>query len=330
MDASSRANVFEEIMRLNNTSLYGLSKKMNCGYSALKNWRTGKRLIPENMLNKLSDLGNEDTQKLISASIQETYPTNWGTILGGETFYKKYKRQISSKMEYARSFIKTATIPEINEEIWELFGICLGDGCLSNYLCKGTGYFKHEVIFTGHSKDVYDYYNSYLIPSLKSHFNIKITPQFRENVIYLRINNQKVFSFFKDLGMSVGKKKSKIKIPKAIISGFKTEKAAILRGLLDMGGCIFGRKDEGYKYPHIKITSANKDFLFQIRRLIYDFGLSACVHWQGNHGGDVIVRGSNNVRQWMSFIGTSHPIILQRYTNWTNTGMLLPKGLVAQ
>lgn len=109
------------------------------------------------------------------------------------------------------------------------------------------------------------------------------------------------------------------------MKGARSKKAAVLRGLLDTDGCIFARKDEGYRYLHIKITSANKEFLNQLKDMLQDFNLSAYVHWQGDHGGDVIVRGNKNIKSWMKFIGTSHPIVKQRYESWINTGVLLPK-----
>ena len=208
----------------------------------------------------------------------------------------------------------------------ELFGICLGDGCLSTYPTKNSGR-RYDVIFTGNSKDDFNYYMDFLVPTLKSKFDIAITPRIRSdsNTIYVVINNRKVFEFFKALGMPVGKKKNKISLA-GVLRYDKRVKAAILRGLLDTDGCIFARKDEGYRFLHIKITSATLSFLLQLKKFLKEFELPSYVHWQGVHGGDIIVRGNRNIKEWMNVIGSSHSMVKKRYNEWVTTGRLLPKN----
>ncbi len=237
-------------------------------------------------------------------------------------------KDIKAQMAHVRSFRRKTLVPSQDELLWELFGVCLGDGCLSRCFNRTTGYTMNFTIFTGNGKDDFEYYTTYLAPSLRSKFNIKVTPYLRKdsNSIAIRINNQSVFYSFKKLGMPIGKKKEKIEIPPIMFKKPKRVKAAVLRGLLDTDGCIFARRDEAYKYLHIKITSANESFLYQIKKLMGDFNLPAYVHWQGRHGGDVIVRGNSNIKRWMALIGTSHPLIKQRYIGWLDKGVLLPKG----
>lgn len=238
---------------------------------------------------------------------------------------------ITTMMKYVRSFRKRAEIPLKDAEIFELFGICLGDGHLSRYFSKYDDSFRYTVGFTGNFKDDFEYYESFLMPLLKSKFKIRLSIKRREycGAININISNRTVFDFFKDIGMPVGKKKDAISIPDSVFKESPEIKAAILRGLLDTDGCIYARKDERYRYPHIKITSINSKFLLQLRTLIREFDLPAYVHLEGRSisAGDVVVRGSKNIISWMDKIGTSHPIVKQRYREWLSTGILLPKSL---
>jgi len=240
-------------------------------------------------------------------------------------------QNINERMKYVRSFIKVPKLPKIDDGIWELVGVCLGDGCLSKYFSKYDNKIRYSVLFTGNSIDDYWYYQRYLVPLLRSKFNLKVNPHIRKNynVIYTVIGSKRIFDFFKNLGMPVGKKKNKIKVTARMFRSSKNAKAAILRGLLDTDGCIFARKDEGYRYPHIKISNSNLKFLLQLKKLLKQFGLPAYVHWEGEHGGDVIIRGSKNVKNWMNFIGTSHPVHRRRYVEWLQSGKLLLKSHLA-
>lgn len=239
---------------------------------------------------------------------------------------------IDTNMAHARSFIASSTnIPKIDNAIYELLGVCLGDGCLSTYFSKYDKCKRYEVKFTGNSNYDLQYYKNFLTPILKSKFNIRLSYRVRKdcNAINMDIHNKQVFMFFKDIGMPIGDKKNKIMLPPKTFSLPKKSKAAILRGLLDTDGCIFARKDEEYKYPHLEISSGTLKFLLQLKKLIRQFGIPAYVHWTNGHGGNVLLRGSKNVKLWMKQIGSSHPVIKERYNKWLTEGILLPKGLVA-
>ena len=319
-----RKRLFDRLTLDRNVSLKELSREINCGYSGLKNWRTGKRLIPEDAFHAFLTLADFDISSEKDNFVK--YPSNWGAALGGVRANDKPRNLILKKMAHARKFRKhTIVLPQMNNDLWELFGVFLGDGCISKTFSKYENRWLYLSILTGHMKDDLDYYDSRILPILKL-FNCKAGYQFRPeyNVITIRINNKKIFTFLKNLGMPVGKKKDKLRISKEIFFSSKETKAAVLRGLLDTDGHMFARKDEGYRYPYIKITSASRLFRKDIKKLIREFGLPAY-----EHGEDIQVRGSANVKQWMGLIGTSHPLNMKRYNTWLNTGVLLPKkGLV--
>ncbi|MDE1833692.1 MAG: hypothetical protein KGH58_04720 [Candidatus Micrarchaeota archaeon] len=231
-------------------------------------------------------------------------------------------KDMLTKMEYVRSFIKKPSTPKVDDNVWELLGVCLGDGCLSEYTNNYDNQVRHTVLFTGNARDDYGYYFDHLVPLINSKFNIAVHPRIRFdcNTINIFISNKIIFDFFNGLGMPTGHKKGKLEITPKLSHSKKSAKAAILRGLFDTDGHIFARKDEGYRYPHIKITSATPYFLVQLKDLIREFGLPAYIH-----DIDVQLRGSKNIKKWMELIGTSHPTHQARYASWLETGKLLPK-----
>jgi len=320
-----RLKLFENTLSKTNLSLFELSKKLNCSYSGIKTWRSGGRLIPEDVFTLLLNISDEKIRNEAHNNIVSRYDSNWGAKLGGDNSYKNRKKQIYSNMRYIRSFRQSPKIPkdsEIDTDIWELIGICLGDGCLSKYFSKYENRWQYEVLFTGNLKDDTKYYEDCIIPILRSKFDLRTNYHARtkENVIYIAIKSKRIFNFFKLLGMPVGKKKDKIRITNTMFNSSSNIKAAILRGLLDTDGHIFARKDEDYKYPHLKITSASNKFLNDIKILINEFNMPAYIH-----GDDVLIRGSKNLKKWMKIIGSSHPINNYRYKQWLETGKLLPK-----
>jgi hypothetical protein len=319
-----------------NISPSKLCERLNCSYSALKKWRNGSCLIPENCLSillSISDYNNSDAE----ANITSILPRNWGQELGGLIFTQKYKNQLKSRLAHARNFIKQRSfqMPEMDCDLWEVMGILLGDGCLSKYFATYDNRWIYETNFTGNMYDDLEFYKYRVIPILRDKFHFTGNYIIRKNChcISIRMKGKNIFEFFKKHGMPVGKKKKRIRISKEILNSSYVIKAAVLRGLLDTDGHIFARKDEKYKYPHLEISSGSAKFLNDIKSLMNEFGLPAYIHLskRGKRiGGNVLIRGRKNLRLWMDKIGSSHPVHINRYNTWLSTGKLLPKGLLAQ
>jgi hypothetical protein len=326
-----RYRLFEGVLSRNNLTLKELSKKLGCGYSGIKNWRSGKNLIPESFLNALIMMSTQDIKDNLDKNMISKLDENWGERLGGRNFYKKYHRQIKSRLAHARSFIKQKSFPTMpDNDIWELMGVLLGDGCLSKYYAKYERRFIYEISFTGNMFDDLDFYRQRIIPILREKFEVSgnyyLRPKY--HVICIRIRSKRIFNFFRDLGMPVGKKKKTIRITSRMFRESLDVKAAILRGLLDTDGHIFARKDEGYKYPHLEISSGSISFLKDLNLLIRTFGLPAYLHVYvrgQREGGNVLIRGGKNIKLWMERIGSSNPTHINRYNTWLLTGKLLPK-----
>ncbi len=327
LDDSFRFKLFDDVLNVNNFTLRKLSVELNSGYSGIKKWRRGEDLIPEPIFNSLLAMSSSKIQKPAVQYIRTKLPDGWGRKKGGDSYAKKYQKIIGKKMIAVRSFRKGLHVPETSSsktdnDVWELVGAILGDGCLSNYRVRYNNQEAFEMILTGNMNDDLDYYKNRLVPLFKLKFNSKANYHLRPeyHVIYLRIKSKKLFDYFHKLGVPIGKKKNKLRITKQMLSNNISAKASILRGLLDTDGHIFARKDENYKYPYVKITSGSLKFLQDLKNLIREFGLPAYVH-----DTDVLVRGGENIKLWMSKIGSSNPSNIKRYNVWLSTGKLLPK-----
>ncbi len=322
-----RQDFFKNILSEQNFTLKQLSQKLSCGYSAIKKWKSGKSLIPENIVLELLDLQKAKSRDELDNNILAKFPENWGAKVGGDTYAHNYKNEIDYRMKYVRKFKPSPTIPKIDESVWEIIGICMGDGCLSRYFSNYEKRWKYDIIFTGNMKDDLSYYKGHLLPLLREKFHLNPKPQFRkkDNSLIVTIRSEKIFNFFKKLGVPVGKKLPKIKITNLMRSS-NVSKAAILRGLFDTDGHIFARKDEGYRYPHIEISSGSDRLRKNIKTAIRELGMPAYIH-----SSNVLIRGGDNIKIWMKTIGSSHPTHINRYNSWLYTGKLLPKrGLLAQ
>ena len=280
-------------------------------------------MIPERLFDDLLNLSSQKIRDIANKNISERLSGNWGRALGGRATSKKYRKTMNDRMEYARKFISTRlVIPPVDDEIWELTGAILGDGCLSKYYASYEKEMVYELLLTGNMTDDLEYYARRIVPLIKSKFKSKANYHFRpdDHVIYLRIKSKKTFDFFRNLGVPVGKKKDKIRITNRIFQSKDSVKSAVLRGLLDTDGHIFARKDEQYKYPHLKISSGSIRFLGDLKKLMKEFGLPAYIH-----DTDVLIRGGKNLKLWMKKIGTTNPTNINRYNAWLSTGKLLPK-----
>lgn len=316
---------FFDALLYDNSSLIALSSRLGCGYSAIKNWKSGKRLIPSTYFYKMLEMVDDETKKDVKRN-SRAYPHNWGMILGGVATNERYKATINSRMEHVRRF-KTASLiailPDVDDEVWEVLGACMGDGCLTKYFASYDNRVIYETCFTGNRVDDFEYYNKFLLPMIRAKFGFNTGFCFRPkyNVISVKIRSKRLFTFLNELGMPIGRKKDKLRIPEVVFESSKTCRAAMLRGLLDTDGHIFARKDEAYKYPHLEITSASKDFRDDIKRLIRSFNLPAYIRTE-----NVLIRGGKNLKLWMQEIGSSHPTHIKRYEQWLTKGLLLPKG----
>jgi len=165
----------------------------------------------------------------------------------------------------------------INEDLSELIGVFIGDGCLSRW--KRRDSYVSALVFTGNLKNDYKYYE-YLRSIIKQYFRIKKSIRKRKNfnAIELKFYDKNIIDFFISLGFRFGKKKD-IEIPLDILDNDQLSKACI-RGIFNTDGSVYKRYSRRYfsnsylNYAVIEIRNNSDILLNQIKYVLENDGFN--------------------------------------------------------
>jgi len=305
---------FDEILSDQKLTLRKLSKLTGLNYSNLKGYRRGELTMPEEVFNHLLRfVRNKD----VWTSNVKKIDDNWGCIKGGRVSASSCN--IDKRMEAVRKFRKVLKVNiKLNKFFCEFYGALLGDGCVTRYENSRENE-RYLIVFSGNKtldSDYLKYFKKRLLEEygLGSYFY-----QYKhDNICTLTITNK---NFALDLHnlyeVPVGLKYDTIKISEPILNLPWNVKKFVLRGLFDTDGCIFARKDEGYRLPHISICSKNKFFREQICNLLREQGYPAYIN-----NINVRIKGIKNVKRWFSDIGSSNSRNMKKYEYFLKHGVL--------
>jgi hypothetical protein len=157
----------------------------------------------------------------------------------------------------------------MNEELAELFGTMIGDGCLSRYKSG-----KCVALLTGNLLHDYDYYINIIQPILRKNFKIEgyVYKRKKRNCVYFWMG-KKVFDYFLSFDFPIGKKKE-LSIPRIILYD-KEYSVACLRGIFNTDGSIYRRYSKKYAghlrvYHHlvIQFKMNSKTVIEQIKEIL--------------------------------------------------------------
>lgn len=152
-------------------------------------------------------------------------PANWGQIKGGQATLRKFSWHP----------------PPYSDELAELLGILMGDGCLCKFYDRREQRKRHIIEVTGHSHEL-RYYETVVRPIFMKLFGIRgyLYKRRGQNTLRFITKSRRIYEFLKSVGMPEGtKNKSKtFVIPNWIIETPNFAKACI-RGLTDTDGTVF-------------------------------------------------------------------------------------------
>lgn len=212
---------------------------------------------------------------------------------------------------------------KIDEDLAELLGIHIGDGCISENKRYSEYYLGGDLI------EEKEYHDNWVGPL----FNKKImNPLFNKNVNYkehpkvgvyaFHIFDKKLVDFFKGFGICSGSKMN-VYIPKAIISNKKLLKRFI-RGLFDTDGSIYFEKsytskDRKNNHPIIKIGTVSKKLAEDVYNSLKILGLNPRV--KRPHKGkkdknpvySVLIYRKSDIEFYINEIGFKNA---KHYTKW--------------
>ena len=142
------------------------------------------------------------------------------------------------------------------EDIALIYGIMLGDGCLSKV---GDHHYFFEIC--GHIEDDLDFLEKIkpIVEQIRGRA-VKIKKRPTLGKLEMGFSDKKVFLFFKSIGFPVGKKGTNV-----AISQFFTERSYkhIIKGYFATDGSLVLTNNNGTLYPRIEFSSISKSLLTQ-------------------------------------------------------------------
>ena len=203
-----------------------------------------------------------------------------------------------------------------NSSLAELYGIMAGDGCLSN---TGAGFNsgkKYWIYICGHKVDDRSHYD-YIKSLFKEVFNkeTNIGERKKENAIFIRFSDKKIFHDFVNLGFPVGKKYSKLGIPSWITEN-NINLVPFLRGLFDTDGSFVLSKQHKEKpyYPRIEVCTKSEYLAKQTKEALDKLGIGCSLNKKLAYF-RLEVAGRSSCDKWMNIIGTKNKKHEVKYLN---------------
>jgi len=82
--------------------------------------------------------------------------------------------------------------------------------------------------------------------------NAIIYPHYSARAMVVRIRSKFVFEMFKSFGFPAGHKNPTLMIPEKLSIAPNRYLRKLVKGLVDTDGCVFAKRRENYRYPHLK------------------------------------------------------------------------------
>ena len=216
---------------------------------------------------------------------------------------------------------------KLDENLAELVGAFIGDGCLSKYYIENRNKWQQVVLFTGSWKKDFLYYKDVINPIIVKHFNVKCQLYHREDddTIRFRTYDVKLISFLLDLGFSFGPKANNVVIPEIIFNDKKSMKGCI-RGIFNTDGSIYQRYSKKYEnhskhytnYKVIQFKNKSQELIKQIRFILSKFDLNPnriINDKKSNFCAVCRITSQPEVKIFEKEINTTHPYHIQRMLN---------------
>lgn len=227
----------------------------------------------------------------------------------------------------------------MKEELAELMGIHMGDGCLS----KTKRYYMHYL--GGDLKEEKEYHDAWVLPLM----NICLPKSLFEKIKYKEYPsvgvygaytfNKELFDFFVENGATIGSKKEQ-KIPDWIKQDERLLKRFI-RGIFDTDGNIYFDKNRNCKnpinnVPVIKLGSCSKgiiqELFDELKNLKFHPRLKKPYKGKKdkNPVHTILLYRREDVRRYISEIGFKNPKHSSKWELFLKQGSLLPKTTLKQ
>jgi len=165
----------------------------------------------------------------------------------------------------------------MNEDLAEVVGAFIGDGCLSRYYIKNREKWQEVILFTGSWQKDSPYYKKIIQNIITKEFKLKCELYHRldDDTVRFRTYDKGFISFLLKMGFKFGPKAHNVKIPDIILSKDSLLKGCI-RGIFNTDGTIYQRYSKKYSghpkhyanYKVVQFKSKSLKLMRQIRTIL--------------------------------------------------------------
>ena len=165
-----------------------------------------------------------------------------------------------------RSILNAAN-NKIDKDFALLYGVLLGDGCLSK--CEN----KYFISIAGNKLDDIPFYEEILSPLLLKFRGkpTKIKFRSKQNSIEFNFSDKNLFYKFYNMGFPIGKKGTLIAIPKIFYS--KNLIKYIVQGIIATDGSLVLTKNQNKYYPRLELVVTHKYLIKQVYSYLISKGM---------------------------------------------------------
>ena len=224
---------------------------------------------------------------------------------------------------------------------FELFGIIVGDGCIS------INERYEELAILGDIIEEKEYYESHVIPLFNKTISLPLLNKEIHGKAYsstgvfgFMVFNSKVAQHFLKFGFKSGPKPD-IVLPEIIIKAKPENQKSFLKGLFDTDGSIYFEKNYSMRHskhtkPKIKLGTSSEKMKNQVKDMCSNLGIRTMdkMPYKGkrdkNTKYELIIYRKSDVTRWIKEIGFSNPKHLTKIEIWRKLGYCPPKTTIAQ
>ena len=193
---------------------------------------------------------------------------------------------------------------KINKKFAILYGIMLGDGCLT-YTSK-----RKKIIFiAGSIRDDVPFFNYIVKPILKSLIQKDIPIRFRQEIGAININfsNVRLYEFIHSFGFPLGKKGNQLFIPRVFYD--KNLVKYVLQGFFATDGSLVLTDNNGTLYPRVEANGIAKNLIKEISDYINSLNIKCNFYLakrknSSTYGGQeqyrIQINGKENLKKYVA------------------------------
>ncbi|MFA5259393.1 MAG: LAGLIDADG family homing endonuclease [Candidatus Pacearchaeota archaeon] len=206
---------------------------------------------------------------------------------------------------------------KLNKNFAILYGIMLGDGCLSL-----TNKNKKIIFIAGSLKDDIPFFEKIIKPIIKNQINKDIPIRYKPQTGSIQLNFVKndFFDFIHSFGFPIGKKGNQLFVPKVFYE--KNLIKYLIKGFFATDGSLVLTNNNGTLYPRIEANGIAKNLIKEIsiylnsRNIKCNLYLAKRVTQTGYANRQeqyrIQINGKKNLKKFIKLIGFINPKQIER------------------